>query len=148
MLITGMLQVNRIKIGRSVAHKNFKQDKVKYLTIKYAQCEYIPCNRIANAFVDKKGIAKLKFGAKISLKLKNNAENFQNHWLCFWQNCNFSTLKKQCSAHWLSGRLLDLRLGAAGSNPYRRHCVVSLSKSHLSLLNTGSTQEDQSQHNC
>ena len=30
---------------------------------------------------------------------------------------------------------------------HRRHCVVSLSKTHLSLLNTGSTQEDLSQHN-
>ena len=27
------------------------------------------------------------------------------------------------------------------------HCVVSLSKTHLSLLSTGSTQEDPSQHN-
>ena len=32
--------------------------------------------------------------------------------------------------------------------PHRRHCVVSLSKTHLSLLSTGSTQEDPSRHNC
>ena len=31
-----------------------------------------------------------------------------------------------------------------GFEPHRRHCVVSLSKTHLSLLSTGSTQEDQS----
>ena len=30
---------------------------------------------------------------------------------------------------------------------HRRHCVVSLSKTHLSLLSTGSTQVDQSGHN-
>ena len=31
--------------------------------------------------------------------------------------------------------------------PHRHLCVVSLSKAHLSLLSTGSTQEDQSRHN-
>ena len=29
-----------------------------------------------------------------------------------------------------------------GFEPHRHHCVVSLSKTHLSLLSTGSTQED------
>ena len=31
--------------------------------------------------------------------------------------------------------------------PHWRHCVVSLSKTHLSLLSAGSTQEDPSRHN-
>ena len=41
------------------------------------------------------------------------------------------------------GRVLDCR----GFEPHRRHCVMSLCKTHLSLLSTGSTQEDQSQYN-
>ena len=32
--------------------------------------------------------------------------------------------------------------------PHRRHCVVSLSKTHLSLLSTCSTQEHLSRPNC
>ena len=43
-------------------------------------------------------------------------------------------------AQWVSGRVLDLR-------PSLRHCVVSLSKTHISLLSTGSSQEDPSRHN-
>ena len=43
---------------------------------------------------------------------------------------------------WLSGRVLDSRLRGRGFEPHLRHCVVSLSKTHLSLLSTGSTQED------
>ena len=37
--------------------------------------------------------------------------------------------------------------GAAVFEPQRRYWVVSLSKTHLSLLSTGSTQEDPSRHN-
>ena len=43
-----------------------------------------------------------------------------------------------------SGRVLDLRLRGGGFEPLQRHCVVFLSKIHLSLLSTGSTQEDRS----
>ena len=43
---------------------------------------------------------------------------------------------------WLSGRVLDLILRGCGFEPHRCHCVVSLSKTHLSLLSTGLTQED------
>ena len=50
-------------------------------------------------------------------------------------------------AQWLSGRVFDLRPRDPGFKSHRRHCVVSLSKTHLSLLSTGSTQEDPSQHN-
>ena len=38
-------------------------------------------------------------------------------------------------------RLFDLRLNGCGFKPHWRHCVVSLSKTHLSLLSIGSTQE-------
>ena len=50
-------------------------------------------------------------------------------------------------AQWLSGRVLDLRPKGQGFEPDRRHCVVYLSKTHLSLLSTGSTQEDPTRHN-
>ena len=47
-----------------------------------------------------------------------------------------------------SGSVVDcLRLRGPGFEPYLRHCVVALSKTHLSLLSTGSTQEDPCQHN-
>ena len=50
-------------------------------------------------------------------------------------------------AQWLSGRVLDARPRGSGFKPHQRHCVVSLSKIHLSLLSTGVTQEDPSRHN-
>ena len=46
-----------------------------------------------------------------------------------------------------SGRVIDLRPRGCGFKPHRRHIVVSLSKTHLSLLSTGSTQEDSFRHN-
>ena len=49
-------------------------------------------------------------------------------------------------AQWLSNRVLDSRPRGHGFEPHWRHCVVSLSKTHLSLLSTGSTQEDPSRH--
>ena len=42
-------------------------------------------------------------------------------------------------AQWLSGRVVDWRPGCRVFEPHRRYCVVSLSKTHLSLLSTGST---------
>ena len=38
----------------------------------------------------------------------------------------------------------DLRQRGRGFEPHWRHCVVSLSKTHISLLFTGSTAEDPS----
>ena len=49
---------------------------------------------------------------------------------------------KNMGAQRLSGRVLDSRPRGRGFEPHRHHCVVSLSKTHLSLLSTGSTQED------
>ena len=48
---------------------------------------------------------------------------------------------------WLSGRVLDSRPRGLGIESNWHHCVVSLSRTHLSLLSTGSTQEDPSRHN-
>ena len=50
-------------------------------------------------------------------------------------------------AHWLSGRVFDSRQRGWGLEPHRHNCVVSLSKTHLSLLSTCLTQEDLSRHN-
>ena len=36
-------------------------------------------------------------------------------------------------AQWLSGRVLDSRPKGRGFEPHRRHCVVSLSKTHFIL---------------
>ena len=50
-------------------------------------------------------------------------------------------------AQWLSGRVLDSGPRGRGLEPHTHHGVVSLSKTHLSLLSTGSTEEDLSRHN-
>ena len=42
-------------------------------------------------------------------------------------------------AQWLSGKVLDSRLRGPGFKPHRRHCVVSLRKTHKSKISTGST---------
>ena len=56
-------------------------------------------------------------------------------------------MKPTQGAQWLSGRVLGSGPGGCGFEPLRRHCVVSMSKTHLSLLSTGSTQEDPSLYN-
>ena len=48
---------------------------------------------------------------------------------------------------WLSGRVLNSRPKGRGFEPHLCHCVVSLSKTLLSLLKTGSTQKDPSRLN-
>ena len=50
-------------------------------------------------------------------------------------------------AQLLSGRVFDSRPRCSRFEPHRCHCVVSLSKTHLSLLSTGSTLEGPSRHN-
>ena len=46
----------------------------------------------------------------------------------------------------ISDRVLDTEPRGCGFEPHLRYCVVSLNKTHLSLLNTGTTQEDPSRH--
>ena len=43
--------------------------------------------------------------------------------------------------------MLNSRQKGCRFEPHRLHCIVSLSKTHYSLLSTGSTQEDPSRHN-
>ena len=45
-----------------------------------------------------------------------------------------------------SGRVLDSRSRGCEFEPYRRRCVVSVSKTLYPLLGAGSTQEGLSQH--
>ena len=52
------------------------------------------------------------------------SENFQNMVMFHIK------LKRIMGAQWLSGRVLDSRPRGRGFEPHRRHCVVSLSKSH------------------
>ena len=40
-------------------------------------------------------------------------------------------------AQWLSGGVLDSRLRDCGFEPHQRHFILSLSKTHYPLLNTG-----------
>ena len=42
---------------------------------------------------------------------------------------------------WLSGRVLVSRSRSYRFEPHRHRCIVSLSKTHLSLLSTGSSQK-------
>ena len=55
--------------------------------------------------------------------------------------------QKSEGAQWLGGRVLDLRQRGRGFEPHQPHCVVSIRKTNISLLSTGSTQEDPSRHN-
>ena len=61
------------------------------------------------------------------------------------RHCSLIATSK--GGQWLSGRVLDLRLKGHGFEPHQSYCVVSLSKTHQSLLSTGSTQENLSRHN-
>ena len=49
---------------------------------------------------------------------------------------------------WHSGRVLACIPRGCEFEPHQCHCIVSLSKTHLSLHSTGSAQEDLSRHNC
>ena len=49
--------------------------------------------------------------------------------------CIYGITQKPPGAQWLSGRVLDSRQSGHRFEPYRHHCVVSLSKTHLSLFN-------------
>ena len=53
------------------------------------KCKYIASHRIA--YVDKKGVAKLRVGGvmKTSVKLKSNIEKIQTKDRVFRQNCDF-----------------------------------------------------------
>ena len=62
--------------------------------------------------------------------------------LCYWLSAQW-----RLWVQWLSGRVLDSRPRDRGFEPQRRHSVVSLSKTHDSLLSTGSAQKDPSRHN-
>ena len=71
---------------------------------------------------------------------------------CYFIFClpwiRFSHLKLPSSrgAQWVSGRVLDSRPRGRRFQYHQPHCVVSLNKTHLLLLSTGSTQEDPSPH--
>ena len=70
-------------------------------------------------------------------------------WTVFWSQAENSTTGPLHSQE-RSGPVVECSTQdqrGRGFEPHRRHCVVSLSKTHLSLLSTGSTQKDLSQHN-
>ena len=56
------------------------------------------------------------------------------------QHNNNHATAGECSVLYYSSR-------DGGFGPHWHHCVVSLSKTHLSLLSTDSNQKEQSQHN-
>ena len=58
-----------------------------------------------------------------------------------------SQIQTAWGAKLLRGKVLDSRLRGHGFESQRRPCVVSFSKTHLSLLSTCSTHEEPSQHN-
>ena len=51
-------------------------------------------------------------------------------------------LKFKMRAQWLRGRVFVSRQRGCWFEPHRRHLLVPLSKTHSSLLNIGSTQDD------
>ena len=93
------------------------------------------------------------------MKLPNNIFNFQMNsanWLSLVVPFGTNELNKmihlkfiylQKAAQWLSGRVLELKQMSCGFERHGPHCIMSLSKTRLSLLSTGSIQEDPSRHN-
>ena len=67
-------------------------------------------------------------------------------WLRHCRLYCYNVQKKYCAV-WLSGSVLDSRPRGRGLEPHQRFCVMSLSKTHLSLLSTCSTHEDLSRQN-
>ena len=51
---------------------------------------------------------------------------------CFHFIKSIGFYKMKSGAQWLSGRVLDSRPRGRGFEPHRRHCVVVLSKAHIS----------------
>ena len=67
---------------------------------------------------------------------------------CIYLGVTGYNFQKSMEAQWLSCRLvLDSRPRICRLELFRHHCLVALSKTHLSLLSTGSIQEDLSRHN-
>ena len=52
----------------------------------------------------------------------------------YGKGCKVNDALQYCmeGAQWLSGKVLDLRLRGRRFEPHQRHCVVSLSMTHLS----------------
>ena len=75
---------------------------------------------------------------KVDGLLKNEILVLMHH---YDQRAHLSSLAKAFAAHihkiwkgvqWLSDRVLDSRQRGSGFKPHRRHCIVSLSKTHSS----------------
>ena len=63
--------------------------------------------------------------------------SLSNLGICFTViSITFFCLSNSLGAQWLSGRVLESRPKGPGFKPHRRHCVVSLCKTHR----PGSTQ--------
>ena len=71
----------------------------------------------------------------------NEADEDQSHWCCMCvqesddvlPTLQYSSMCKHLSkegSQWLSGRVLDSRPKGVGFETHRRHCGVSLSKTH------------------
>ena len=54
------------------------------------------------------------------------------------------TSKVEPKLQWLSGKVLNSSSRGCGFEPIRKHCVVSLRKTHYLLLSTSSTLEEPS----
>ena len=50
--------------------------------------------------------------------------------MCYFNWWNMGRYSLILGAQWLSGRVLDLRPRPRGFEPHRRHCILSLSKTH------------------
>ena len=83
-------------------------------------------------------VAKRTGGPKMKSLTSSQIWNFKHLFLIGTSH------KNAFESEWLSGRMLDSRPRATGSNLTGVTVLWSMSKTHLSLLSTGSTQEDPS----
>ena len=82
------------------------------------------------------------FGKSLFWKISAEDKKECNLSTMQWVNNNILSEYWRGGAQWLSGRVLDSRPRGCWFEPHWRHCVMSLRKTHSSLLSTGSTHED------
>ena len=78
------------------------------------------------------GLGMKHWGYRAYQVYSNDDPELTLSYLTSMSNLLPNAFKWEYGAQWLSGRVLDSRPRGHGFEPHRRHCVVVLSKTHLS----------------
>ena len=66
--------------------------------------------------------------------MKGDQNEYKIHLPLFGATYMYAQSKRLMGVQWLSGRVLVSRSRGCGFEPHRRHCVVSLNKTHKCLV--------------